>query len=261
MQKAKTKVIPHRGGKRPKALTSSSEEVNANEVIDTLLRLFKDLGIDVTHPISTTDELRKPISTAHTLYPFASAIGEMLTHWHQDPEYLDEKGNPARIKYRGKRPSFRSLAQLMVPTIDVTFLLSELERLGAVSIDDSKLISVHMRSFPVYEDKRLAVQHTLTILDGFMKTLRHNLESSPSNSDQLFHRIAWNNNFDSREIQALKVRVKKQGQNFLESMDDWLTRKSLSKARKPNNRLKRAKVSIGVYLSVDSKPHNRRRGL
>jgi hypothetical protein len=260
MQKTKTKANLYRNAKRTKPSTDLSEEVSANQVIENLLELLKDLGVDVTHPISSTHELRKTKSTAHTLYQFASAIGEMLTYWHQHPEYLDEKGNPARIPLGGKRPSFRSLAQLKVPTIDVTFLLSELERLGAVSIDESKLISVHMRSFPVYEDKRLAVQHTLTILDGFMKTLRHNLESSPSNSDQLFHRIAWNNNFDSREIQALKVRVKRQGQTFLESFDDWLTRKALSKVSDKNKRLKRAKVSIGVYLSVESKFSKKRGG-
>jgi hypothetical protein len=126
-------------------------------------------------------------------------------------------------------------------------------RLGAVTVDENKLVSVHMRSFPVYEDKRLAVQHTLSVLDGFIKTLRHNLHSSPSNSDQLFHRVTWNDAFDRREIPALKVRVKKHGQTFLESFDDWLMRKALPKTSKEKPGSKRSKVSIGVYLSIEPK--------
>jgi len=177
----------------------------------------------------------------------------MLTYWHQNSEYLDESGDPARIKITGKSPSFHHLAKLKASKIDASYLLSELERLGAVSIDSNKLIRVHMRSFPVYEDKRLAVQHTLNVLDGFIKTLRHNLDSSPSNSDQLFHRVAWNNDFNTQEIPALKVRVKRYGQSFLESFDDWLMRKALPRTRKTKLGMKRTRVSIGVYLSIDKK--------
>ena len=239
--------------KKTKSITPSSDAVSANQVIDTLLGLFSELGLNVSHPISGDAQIGTTITTAHTLYPYASEIGKLLTDWHQNPEYLDDKGNPARIKLGGKGPSFRRLAQLKVPKIDVSYLLSELERLGAVTIDESKLISVNMRSFPVYEDKRLAAQHTLNVLHGFIKTLHHNLGSSPSNSDQLFHRIAWNDDFDIREIPALKVRVKRHGQSFLESFDDWLMRKALAKSTKRKLGIKRAKVSIGIYLSVDRK--------
>ena len=248
----KTPVINPRRARKSKSVSRSSDEVSANQVIDTLQALFDDLGVKVSPALSGDENIGKATAEPDTLYTYASAIGEMLTSWHQYPEYLDEKGNPARIKLGGKGPSFRRLAQLKVPKMDVSRLLSELERLGAVSIDEGKMISVHTRSFPVYEDKRLAARHTLKVLDGFIKTLRHNLDSSPSNSHQLFHRIAWNDRFDSRELPALKVRMKRYGQSFLESFDDWLMRKTLSKTRITKSRSKPAKVSIGVYLSVQS---------
>jgi len=98
--------------------------------------------------------------------------------------------------------------------MDPKTLLIELERIGAVKSDANGYISVLMRSLPVYEDKHLAIQHTLISLDSFIRTLRHNLDSTASNSDQLFHRVAWNGDFDAREIPALKIRVKRHGQNF-----------------------------------------------
>ncbi len=176
----------------------------------------------------------------------------MLTSWHQDPAYLDSAGNPSPIKLRGSRPSFRSLAQRAIPKIDEIFLLSELERLGAVCIDESNFVHVKRRSFPIYQDKRLAIEHTLVALDGFIRTLRHNLDSEPSNSDQLFHRLVWNRDFDSRQIPALKVRVKRHSQNFLDSMDNWLSRNELPREAKSNGHTRRCQVSIGVYLTLEN---------
>jgi hypothetical protein len=229
-------------------VADSLREVTANEVIENLMSLFADLGIDIPSSASPVLDPAAAKEAVHPLYPYASAIGEMLTSWHQDPEYLDDLGNPIPIRLRGRRPSFHSLARRAVPKLNESYLLSELERLGAISRDQSELVRVHMRSFPAYEDKRLAIQYTLTSLNGFIRTLRHNLDSAPANSDQLFHRIALCNDFDFREIPALKIRVKRHGQSFLESFDDWLIRKA---SRKSSRSQKKACVSIGVYLSVE----------
>jgi hypothetical protein len=107
-----------------------------------------------------------------------------------------------------------------------------------------------MRSLPVYEDKQLAIQHTLTSLDSFIRTLRHNLNSTASNSDQLFHRVAWNGEFDARDIPTLKIRVKRHGQNFLESCDNWMTRRTKA-SKSVSSRKKAVQVFIGIYLAVD----------
>jgi hypothetical protein len=252
MKKACANQITSRINKRVNTPAASLHEVTANEVIENLFNLFEHLGIDIPGPTSPLPDATAIKNSLHPLYPYASAIGEMLTSWHQDPQYLDDLGNPTPIRLRGRRPSFHNLAQRAVPNLKESYLLSELERLGAVSIDQGNFIHVHMRSFPAYEDKRLAIQHTLTSLDGFIRTLRHNLDSAPSNSDQLFHRIARCSDFDIKEIPALKIRVKRHGQSFLESFDNWLIRKASTKPKKSSRGQKKANVSIGVYLSVES---------
>jgi Family of unknown function (DUF6502) len=241
-------------GRKPTTSVREKREVTPSEVVENLFSLFKRLEIDTNGGRPVANTIREPGMDAdsHNLYPYVAEICELLTLWHQDTEYLDALGNPAAIRFRGRRPSFRHLVQRTMPRMDEHFLLAELERLGAVTRDERKLIHVHMRSLPMYEDKRLAAQHTLSTLDGFIRTLLHNLDSPRSNSDQLFHRVAWNLDFDSREIPTLKVRVKRHGQNFLESFDNWLARKSVSRSRKPRPRAGRAHVAIGVYLSVKS---------
>jgi len=225
-------------------------EVTVDDVIKDLLDLFGHLGLDAGRLAARVVELDPAAMASRRLYPHASAIGELLTAWHQDPEYLDDLGVPAPIRMRTGRRSFRHLADKTVPNMDPKTLLAELEQIGAVTIDAKGYIRVHMRSLPVYEDKNLAIQHTLISLDSFIRTLRHNLNSNASNSDQLFHRVAWNGDLDAREIPALKIRVKRHGQNFLESFDNWMTRRSQSTHYSSKKR-KRAQVFIGVYLAVD----------
>ena len=225
------------------------KEVSVDDVIKQLLDLFDHIGVDAAGLAARVTDLKSTTVTSRRLYPHIAAIGELLTSWHQDPAYLDESGRPVPLKMRGARRSFRFLAKQSVPKIDPNLLLSELRRIGAVSIDSRKIIRVNMRSLPVYEDRRLAIQHTLTSLDSFIKTLRHNLNSTPSNSDQLFHRVARSGAFDVRDIPALKIRVKRQAQSFLESSDNWMARRL--KTKKRNSKARRAQVAIGVYLSVD----------
>jgi hypothetical protein len=226
-------------------------EVTVDDVIKDLLDLFGHLGLDAGRLAARVVDLDPAAMASRRLYPHASAIGELLTAWHQDPEYLDDLGVPTAIRMRTGRRSFRHLADKTVPNMDPKTLLSELERIGAVTIDANGYIRVHMRSLPVYEDKSLAIQHTLISLDSFIRTLRHNLNSNASNSDQLFHRVAWNGDLDAREIPALKIRVKRHGQNFLESCDNWMTRRSRSSTHNSMKKRKRAQVFVGVYLAVD----------
>jgi hypothetical protein len=246
--------VPHKADKqqRVKKVRKSAgvqREITVDDVISDLLDLFAKLEIDAPHLVSRVKAIDRKAVVSHRLSPHFAAIGELLARWHQDPDYLDKLGNPRPLKLGGKR-SFGSLARAAVPKIGVSRLLSELERIGAISIDHAQSIHVRMRSLPVYEDKRLAIEHTLTSLDSFIRTLRHNLDSEPSNADQLFHRIAWNADFDSKLIPALKIKVRRQGQNLLESFDNWMMRKSKANSRQSIRRRKPSQISIGVYMTV-----------
>ena len=244
----------------PKARPYSPlREVTVDDVIKDLLDLFAQLGLDAGRLAARVVDVDQITITSRRLFPHASAIGELLTAWHQDPRYLDSFGNPIAISMHAGGTSFRRLALKTVPNISPETLLSELERIGAVTRDAKGRIRVHMRSLPVYEDRHLAAQHTLTSLDTFIRTLRHNLGSSASNSDQLFHRVAWNGEFDAREIPALKIRIKRHGQNFLESCDNWMSRKAKSSVSSSRNKRRTAQVFIGLYLAVDGETTKRTR--
>jgi len=251
MNKAQRRKKNGRGANAPKPNASPSLHVTASQVLTRIFDLFEHVGIAMPQVKSLCAESIQTEQPPHPLYPHAFAIGEMLTAWHQDNKYLDLTGAPAPIKFRGPGPSFQHLARNKVPGIKPSQLLSELVRLGVVITGEDGFIRVLMRSIPVFEDKELAKQHTLSSLNGFIMTLRHNLDSVPANFDQLFHRIARNDDFDRREIPALKIKVTRRGQNFLESIDDWLASNATAKSSRRVPQSRKAKVSVGVYLSVE----------
>jgi Family of unknown function (DUF6502) len=246
-------------GFRIAGLTSSREprNVTPDDVLGALLDLFGKLEIDASDLASRVNSINPKLLAAHRLYSHTAAVGELLTEWHQNPKYLDESGDPMPIRLRGRGGSFHTLARASVPTLEPSTLLAELKRVGAVAIDKNRFVHVRMRSLPVYKDNQLAIQHTLMSLHSFIRTLRHNLDSDPSNSDQLFHRVAWNGAFDRKLIPTLKIKLKRQGQDFLESFDNWMMRKA--KGRRNNVRCSDAEsVFIGVYLAIGNAPKRKR---
>jgi hypothetical protein len=186
---------------------------------------------------------------ADLLYSHTAAVGELLTEWHQNPRYLDDSGAPVAIKLRGRANSFSNLARTSAPNLEPSTLLTELKHVGAVVVDKKGFAHVRMRSLPVYKDNQLAIQHTLMSLHCFIRTLRHNLDSDPSNIDQLFHRVAWNGTFDRKLIPKLKIKLKRQGQDFLESFDNWMMRNAKGH-RNTGRRGSSESVFIGIYLAV-----------
>ena len=238
--------------KAPKTRAPTPNEVTVNDVVGALIDLFKKLQIDASNLASLVESVKDEGITSHRLYSHTAAIGELLSVWHQDPKYLDSSGNPMPIKIRGTGRSFNNLAKA-VPGMSAPALLRELELAGAIRIDHNQFVHVCMRSLSVYEDKKLAIQHTLTSLISFIRTLRHNLDSDPSNSDQLFHRVAWNGDFASRLIPTLKIRVKRQGHAFLEAFDNWMMRQTKMPSKIRKNHGKRSQIFVGVYLAVGEK--------
>lgn len=238
---------------KPGADTDRSLQLTASQVVERLLDLLEHIG--VTMPVDKAHfadsiEMHNP---PHPLFTQTFPIGEMLKAWHQNPRYLDRFGSPAPLKLRGAAPSFHALAKKMVPAIKPMELLSELERLGIVTVDAAGSIRALSRSLPAFEDKELARQHTLLSLNEFIMTLRHNLAGIPKDCDQLFHCIARKDDFDRRNIPALKVKLSRRGKHFLESIDDWLSGTDGIESRKPVPPGRRVRVSVGMYLSVEDR--------
>jgi hypothetical protein len=235
-----------RTSSKRRSSSHKQSSVSADDVIVVLLDLFDRLGVNATHVASRVKSPKIAAQSSGKLYSHNATIGELLAAWHQNPEYVDQAGNPVAIRMSGQR-SFTALARKVVPNVTPRSLLTQLRSVDAVRIETNGHISINARSVAVYTDRALAIHYTLTSLLNYIKTLTHNLDSDPTNANQLFHRVAWSETFDRALIPALKIKLRRQGQNFLESFDNWMFRKIQKETRR---KTKTAQVSIGVYLSV-----------
>src|SRR5271154_7258944 len=93
--------IPRRSRSSAKIVRGHSRrEITVDDVIKDLLDLFGYLGLDAGRLAARVVNLDPATIASGGLYPHASAIGELLTAWHQDPEYLDDLGSPSPIRMR-----------------------------------------------------------------------------------------------------------------------------------------------------------------
>jgi len=227
------------------------QNVGTDDVVRELVFLFDSLGLERSHlmdgVLSMGSSTGRAVRQAHPAITFSN----LMTVWSQDPEYLDSLGNPMPIRLRGKKPSFTALALRCAPHADASKMLIEMKRLRAVKIDKAGLIHPQSRSISVFDDKRLAAQHTLTALHGFIGTLRHNLISESTNSNQLFHRIAVNHKFDADNLPRFKIWLKRHGQHFLESADNWMIRNAAAETGAKIDPKTCVQVTVGMYLATD----------
>lgn len=231
---------------------SRSQIVCSDDVVNELLNLFDALGLEQRHFFNRNQRTAEPkIAKARGPHP-ATALANLMSVWNQDPEYVDRLGNPIPIRFRGVKRSFTSLARRCAHNTHPSKMLIDLKRLKAVRIDRSGLIHPQSRSISVFDDKKLAAQHTLATLHGFIGTLRHNLDGQSTNSNQLFHRIAWNHKFDARNLPRFKIWLKNHGQHFLELADNWMIRNSAKETHARPSSRKYVQVTVGMYLAKDS---------
>lgn len=236
---------------RPKALVSTQRgrlaSISIDDVLSALADLCGSLHIDSSNLTSQLGARRNARARPRENI-FSAEIAQVLATWHQDPEYLDPSGTPRILRMRGRR-SFRELSTKAVPNVEPQTLVKALERAGAITIGKDGGISAQTRALYVYEDKILAAEYTLACLLGYIHTLTYNLRNKASMGKQLFHRMAWNGDFDSRSLPLLKIKVRRQGQAFLESLDNWMLRKS--KQSDKERKTKKLQVFVGVHLSVE----------
>ncbi|MEK8032564.1 DUF6502 family protein [Ideonella sp. DXS29W] len=68
--------------------------------------------------------------------PRRSLAGEVYAHWLTNPLYRDTAGQPAALPRQGPRPSFEALAREITSDVHPRSLLSEMQRLGYVTLDE-----------------------------------------------------------------------------------------------------------------------------
>ena len=176
----------------------------------------------------------------------------LLRVWSQDPEFVDESGQPKRLSLDGAVSSFKVLLRRAKCPLASRRTLEQLQTLGSVQLCDRgrrvRLISDVL--VPVRRN-RFAVAPMLNSLRWFEESLEHNLCDSPRRGEGRLHRWVICADLNPARLVEVERYVRSNGQTLIESIDEKLNSCALG------NR-KRQAITYGVGLYVFMEPAKRR---
>lgn len=208
-------------------------------------------GID-RKEVKRIKDLLQENRTAHEAQTSQDRITRLLTAWHRDEEFLDEQGLPRELPVEGERASFQSLVRRFGGDVPRQALLKEMLRVGVIAkTENDQLCALTRYFFPAQSDPQ-ALLRAGSVISELGETLFHNLyvvdESKPGiKNKRRFERRASNNLIDVKHKKAFYTFLEKEGQEFLERVDAWLSEHENNDVNNKNNTAEPIRLGVGVF--------------
>lgn len=178
-----------------------------------------------------------------------SRVGRILTGWHQDSDFTGPYGIPYEVAFDAPpgRRSFTELVRRYTGDVPALEMLDELKRIKAVTDLGNGFYRVVARSYIPSTTDPTKFQLMSVAITDLARTLDHNLH--PDERDKLFERRVWSSaGIAPLAAQEFDLQVKNRGQQFLETLDDWLSAKERDADRR--RAAHRVKLGVAVYMFV-----------
>jgi hypothetical protein len=179
---------------------------------------------------------------------WSGAATRVLSGWHQDPDYLDAAGQPLELPTAGPGSSFETLCARFGGDLPWSALLKELRAVGAI-VDGTATgrVRAAMRNYiPVQFDAE-KVSIGAHLLQDHGNTVVYDL-LRPAGAPARLARRAHNARIETRRLPRFHAFLEREGQAFLERVDDWLTQNE-APAGTPERSMTR--VGAGLYQIQD----------
>lgn len=235
-----------------KSQVRTSEEV---ELVRTVMDLFIDLLLAsgarietvraaAEETLSRSNDRRNLIVTSH-LGPVLRDCMEVMCAWRRHPEFVDQMGDPLPLPQGQEGASFGALCKMARCKSGATTVLGALVEFGAVEIDkDAKVVSLTPTFLAGKSGAgRLAVDGVVHQLAGFLQVIHRNVCSVSSSGGSRFERACSVQ--VAAELEPVFAQlVRTRGQEFIDSIDEWLERNS--KYPSPSGRYE--EMGAGAYF-------------
>jgi hypothetical protein len=167
----------------------------------------------------------------------------VLSAWCHDPEFRDERGNPARLPVRGERRSFGALVRKHSGDPRVRTLLRELERVKAVRRAADGKLEVVRRNYAPMSLSSIGIEEVGRQAHDHLRTLIHNLR----HPDQpLYQRRIQNVNLTPSQAATLLRYLMTQADAVMTALEGELS--DPSSDRSDPRKQPPIRLGIGVYL-------------
>lgn len=166
----------------------------------------------------------------------------VLTGWHTDPDFSDETGSPLSLPKDGLGVSFESLCKRYVGDVPPTTMLKELFHVGAVVSNSEGLVEAKMRTYMPRQLDATQILSSGSVMEDMGNTVAYNLYRSGDDMPK-FERRATNTRVSANAIPAFQRFLEKEGQDFLERVDAWLTEHEANNDDQGNS----VRLGLGAY--------------
>jgi hypothetical protein len=194
---------------------------------------------------------RKRLATApQPLAAYVTKACLVLSAWHQYPEYLDTKGDPALLRLNGEGATFTALLrQCGAGDVKPSTLLKELLSAGAVrQRADGRLEALERSYIPQAMEAQL-IRLWGSVIADVATTYAHNLMRN-ARTPARFERAAVNGRIAASSLAEFRQFLDREGQGFLERVDAWLTAHEVSSAE-TESAPEAMRLGAGVYHIQD----------
>ncbi len=204
----------------------------------------------------TRKEVARVIKEEHRrLYGYEGSpqgrAARVLLGWHMDDDFVGPYGTPNDLPFDSKDTlNFADLVKRHSGDMPARAMLDELLRIGAVEETKDGLYRVLMRTYLPPSLAPGGLELMQKALADFHETVILNLERHPDRPGRFQRRVKSDDLLTDRELVEFENYVRTSGQQYLEDIDDWLTKKVDRRSTDfvPSN----AKIAgVGLYHFVN----------
>ena len=239
------------------------------ELVDGVVRQFVDLliaggtSVDMVRSATTKALLNSADVSSITTFTELGSIQrdcmEVMCTWRRDIRFVDNHGDPLPLRHGVGNDSFDALCTRAGCKNDVSTIFKTLLDFGAISIDSEDKIVPETPTFLLgraHGGGRLAVDGVLKQLQGFLQVVHRNICSVSGDRKPRFERACTVS--VAIELEAIFDRlVRSRGQEFIDSVDEWLERN----AKRESASGRYLELGAGVYFIDLGKREHRTQGV
>ena len=168
----------------------------------------------------------------------------VLSGWYRDPEFCGDDGEPRNLPMDGGDHSFAQLVKRYSGDMPPRAMLDELTRVGAVSTLSDGSIKANSRSYVPHADDPEVIRLFGDSVSDLINTWSHNLKAQ--NGDKWLQRHVRSPRVSKRAIPLFKRVARDNGQQLLETLEDWLLSHEPGAANDKSD--EKAEVGVGIYF-------------
>jgi Family of unknown function (DUF6502) len=179
---------------------------------------------------------------------YMSKPTQVLHAWYHDPRYLDASGKPRDLEIEGAEGSFAELVRQYAPGIPLVAMIKELRAAGTVADIVGQRLRALKRSYVPRELNENLVRLWGSELHDLGTTIEHNLSHEASELPR-FDRRAISLRVDPKALPEFREMLEREGQAFLERVDEWISAHELPSRMDEGGR--GIRLGVGVYHIQD----------